>query len=67
MKMKMKMKKAKGADMNPYMTCFAFFGVIYILVLIWGVISWIPLSIIISFFGIGLCSTGWWISKELTS
>jgi hypothetical protein len=50
--------------MNPYMTCFAVLGFLYLVILVWATVSWLPGSIGIGVFGIILCASGWWYSKE---
>lgn len=50
--------------MNPYMGSFAVLGFMYLIILVWSVVCWFPGSIGLSVFGLILCGSGWWYSKE---
>ena len=53
-------------DMNPYMVAFVVLGLIYAGIGVWGLVSWLVGSMVISVFGMLLCATGWKFSKDYT-
>jgi hypothetical protein len=49
--------------MNPYMTSFTLMGVIYLGLVLWSLVVWLPASLAISVFGVAICALGWKASE----